>query len=152
VYAAKLQEGVFKKFIGLEDEGDLARSITELRGALQVLNDLGTVSSTDLPKLLVKDKKFPSVRNLNAVFKRIGTPKMLTLVSRRTRSDVALAVTSFIDVRNALAHESPPSMTDADVDRYFKQVKSWINAIDRELFSHVYRSSGAVYWNGAPAT
>lgn len=147
LYAARSQEDAYKRYFGLGDESDLARRIAEQISLFQLFDNGRRMAIQDYHGKLVKDRKFPSVYNIDTIFRRLGLPKIFRALSRRTRTDVELALRAFMDVRNALAHESPPSITDADVERYFRQVRSWIDAIDREFYSHVLRSSGAAFWD-----
>lgn len=140
------QEEAFRLYIGSKDERRFAEMILRDKTFLTLAMDTATLPSGDLVKILVKDKKFPSVRNFEALFKRIGVDRIFGKISARTASDFELNLRSFIDVRNALAHESPPSVTDVDLLRYFAQIKAWIDAIDRELYSHVAKVSGTAFW------
>jgi hypothetical protein len=142
----KHQDDAFRLYVGTKDEGRFAEAILADRSFAALLVDTETMQSSDLASMLVKDKKFPSTRNFEALFKRIGIDKIFGKLSARTASTFELNLRSFMDVRNALAHESPPSVTDEDLVRYFSQVRSWIDAIDRELYSHVVKVSGSAYW------
>ncbi len=142
----KSQEENFRRYIGDRDEATLAANIFGNPGVYLLMQDTEAIPSVDLDNLILKDKKFPSVRNLNVIFKRVGLPKISQEISRRTRLTFELNWQSFMDIRNALAHESPPSITDEDVDRYFSQIKKWVNAVDRTVYSHVVAVSGSGYW------
>jgi hypothetical protein len=146
LFTARLQEEFFKRYLGLGDENDLATKIQQNRQIFTLFEETSTFVQTDFNAKILKDKKFPSVNNIETLFRRLGIAKILNLMSKRTKSDVTLALKSFMDVRNALAHENPPSITDVDVDKYFKQIERWIDAIDREFFKHIVTSSGMEYW------
>ena len=143
---AKSQEDIFKRFLALGDEGELVERMNKQVLMFELFDNMKAVPSLDYSGKIIKDRKFPSVRNVDAMFKRLGIPRVFQRLSKRTRTDVELAFQSFMDVRNALAHESPPSITNLDVDR-FGQVGAWIDAIDREFYSHVVRCSGSRYWS-----
>lgn len=145
-FAAKSQEELFKRFLASGDENDLAVRTVEKSQIFSLFNDGGPIPALDFSSKIVKDRKFPSVYNIESMFRRLGIPKILQLLSKRTRTNVEFSLRAFMDVRNALAHESPPSITDLDVDRYFQQVEVWVEAIDREFYGHVVRCSGARYW------
>lgn len=140
------QEEAFRRYFGDKDEAGLAGKIAAASTVLSLLQDTDTVPAIDFDDLLLKGKKFPSVRNLNTLFRRIGLPKVSQGISRRTKTDFELNLQAFMDIRNALAHESPPSITDVDVAHYLRQMKRWLNAIDREFYSHVEKVSGPAYW------
>jgi hypothetical protein len=111
-----------------------------------VMQSAATLGGIPLEEFLVKDKKFPSVKNIKVLFRRLGLVDLSQKLSRRTRSNFDLSLQSFMDVRNALAHESPPSITDVDVNLYFTRIACWVDAIDREFYSHVVSTSGSAYW------
>jgi hypothetical protein len=142
----RIYEDAFRRYIGLGDEQDLAAKILDGRASIGVLDDATAVPPLEFRTRLIKDKKFPSPYNIDVLFKRMGLKKILQLVSRRTKSNVELGLRSFMDVRNALAHENPPSVTDEDVSRYLNQIARWIDAFDREFYGHVVRTSGSAYW------
>jgi len=146
LFAAKSQEDAFRRFFGLSEENDLAVRTIQHQRVFGLFNEGGTIPTLDFQAKLVKDKKFPSINNIDALFRRLGFPKMLQALSRRTRTNMEFALRAFMDVRNALAHEIPPSITDVDIDRYFSQVAGWVEAIDREFYGHVVKVSGARHW------
>lgn len=143
---AKTQEEHYKRYSALGDEVDLTDKIHKTSHVFQVLDEQKTFINQDGSVNLIKEKKFPSPQNMESLFRRMGLPKIIKQISKRTKSDAGLALQAFMDVRNALAHENPPSVTDIDVERYFDQTLQWINALDREFYSHVVRLSGTNYW------
>lgn len=143
---ARIYEETFRRYIGLGDEQDLAARILEAAPAQDALNDGAKLPPLAYRSKLIKDKKFPSVYNVDVLFKRLGLRKIFQLVSKRTLTNVEFGLQAFMDVRNALAHESPPSVTDEDVERYFKQIELWIGAFDREFYRHVVKISGSGHW------
>lgn len=143
----KSQEENFRRYTGDKNEVALAKKTIVDRDLFSIFVDSDPIPPMPLEDLIIKDKKFPSLRNFNTLFRRLGMPKTAHQINRRIKSDFELSLQSFMDVRNALAHESPPSVTDQDVERYLSQVDRWIKAIDREFYSHVVATSGAAYWH-----
>ncbi|MER9352343.1 hypothetical protein NKI61_03470 [Mesorhizobium sp. M0514] len=146
LFAARSQEELHRRFIALGDETELAIGTSQQLTAFGLLRDNDPMPVLDLVGKLVKDKKFPSIHNLDVLFRRLGRPKMIQALSKRTKTNAELALRAFMDVRNVLAHEDPLSITDVDVGRYFAQIESWIEGIDREFYGHVVKTSGAQYW------
>ncbi len=140
------QENNFRGYIGTRDEVRFAEVLVRERAILNFMTDAAQIPKVDLSDLIIKDKKFPSARNVEALFRRIGIDRISARLSARTKSSFELNLRSFMDVRNALAHESPPSITDVDVERYFQQIEIWIAAMDRELYNHIVQVSGSNYW------
>lgn len=142
----KYQEEAFKRFIGLGDESSFSTKILEEKSVFSVLDSSKAIPDCDLNDLIISDKKFPSIRNFDKLFKRLGIEKIYGKISMRTKSTFDLNLQSFMDMRNALAHECPPSITHVDVGRYFQQIELWIGAIDRIFYSHVVKTSGSPAW------
>jgi len=139
-------EDAFRRYFGLGDEQDLASRILAEPNIINVLDDGAPLPSLEYRSKIIKDKKFPSAYNVETLFKRLGLKKVLQLTSARTHTNVELGLRAFMDVRNSLAHENPPSITDLDVERYFRQIDLWIGAFDREFYRHVVRVSGSAHW------
>jgi hypothetical protein len=142
----RIQEELFRRYFGDRDEAGLADRMAASSTYYSLLREADQVPTAEFEKLLVKDKKFPSVRNFRALFRRMGLPNMISMMSKRMKTDFELNLRAFMDIRNALAHENPPSITDVDVARYFRQMARWINAIDRQFYKHVTKISGEAYW------
>jgi len=139
-------EEEFTRFLSYGDEIKMSNYLMSSVEALQSVDPLKPLPSFDITSSGVSDKKFPSKRNISSLFKRFGIKNIHSELSRRTRMDFELNLQSFMDLRNALAHESPPSVTDVDVSKYMDLVEKWIRAIDRIMYSHVVRASGASLW------
>lgn len=146
VIVARSQAEEYKRYIGMGNEVELAKQLLSQTDRYLILNDGALIPNLEFRSLIIKDKKFPSPNNLPVLFRRFGIQDIMQRVSRRTKGDFRLALQAFIDVRNALAHESPPSITDLDVARYIAQTDQWIASIDREFYSYVVRHGGADRW------
>lgn len=142
----KEQEEHYRRYSAFGDETELTAKTINKISLFQLADRQKPFLSQDMMVKLIREKKFPSPQNLETLFRRMGLPRITALLSRRTRSDFGLSLQAFMDVRNALAHENPPGITDVDVERYFSQLSQWIGALDREFYRHVVRCSGAGYW------
>lgn len=147
VIVARSQAEEYRKYIGLGNEVDLTRQLLNQAHRYLILDDDSNIPSLEFRALIIKDKKFPSPANLPILFRRFGIHDIMQRVSKRTKGDFRLGLQAFIDVRNALAHESPPSITDVDVGRYITQTDRWIASIDREFYSYVIRHGGPDHWS-----
>lgn len=143
---ARIQAEDYKRFIGNGNEVDLSEQVLARIDSFRIFDNTSPIPTIDFRSALVKDKKFPSTINLPVLFRRFGINNIMQSISRRTRTDFRLSLQAFMDVRNALAHESPPSITDVDVNHYFSQVRLWISTIDREFYSHAIKTAGARFW------
>lgn len=148
----KANEGTLKHFVVSNSEKAVVDRLESNVSGVKWLDDDELVPPYRFYEPAIRDKKFPSPDNIEALLARFGVADLLSQLSRLTRTDVPLKMQSFIDVRNAIAHESPPNLTEEDLEDHFRSVSLWVELIDRVLFSHVVRCSGLTCWQrAAPA-
>jgi hypothetical protein len=109
------------------------------------------LSSGDIPKKLlntdkITNKKYPSVKNIRSLFIRIGIENIFSLIDRKLRTNSSLQLESFLSIREAIAHQAPPSLTYNDIKKYLDDLKVFVGVIDRVLYSHVLRYTGNNCW------
>lgn len=97
-------------------------------------------------EVIIKGKKYPSVENVKSLFLRIGIPNILDIISKKANRDFKSQLESFLNVREAIAHQIPPNLTFNDVERHFDNIYMLINMIDRQLFSHIVKCSNTKFW------
>lgn len=139
-------EGTLRKFVISGSEKELLDRMDGPRNGLSWLDDGSAIPLHAFYESLIKEKKFPTPENIDVLFGRFGLKNVIAEVSKRTKSDVSLKLRSFLDVRNAIAHEFPPGITEEDLEDFFASLSKWVGVIDRLLFSHVVRCSGAECW------
>lgn len=144
---ARSMEANYFNYVADRDEVKLASKIGTKRHLLALVDGSQPIPVMDYREAVISDRSFPSTKNFDRLFGRVGIPKMSSKLNSRVKGDFLLALQSLMDVRNALAHEYPPPITDVDVKRHLKNLNGWINAIDREIFSHLVRVSGSKYWS-----
>jgi hypothetical protein len=136
----------YKRYAYDENERRFLRSV-DIRGqAFHLSVDANPFPTYLRGQHLLKDRKYPSVDNLEVLFSRIGLETIFNDLSRRMRTDAALALKSFNDIRNTIAHENPPPLTFLDIERHFKDIQALISAVDRILWAYVVRWSGVSCW------
>lgn len=139
-------EQSFRNFLSDGDEIKLASNVSANRDLLVLADPTAVLPPIDFKDGVLAKRRFPSPKNFDRLFGRVGIAKMSSRMNARVKGDFLLALQSLMDVRNALAHESPPAVTDVDVQRHVDNARKWINGIDRELYSHVVRTSGSLFW------
>jgi len=142
----KANEGTLRNLVVTGSEKEALDRMDGPHSGLVWLRDSDLVPNYRFYDPAIRDKKFPSVDNMDALFRRFGIDNIIDKMSRKSRSDVALTLKSFIDVRNSIAHEAPPELTEDDLERHFGSVDRWVSLIDRILHSQVIRASGRDYW------
>ena len=138
----------YKNFINLPDEIQLLEGLKR-KPQNGLLDDSGSIEGRLDPLVVVGDRKYPSVKNIRQLFVRIGLRNLWDMVNRRTRRDFAFVLQSFLDVREAIAHQAPPPLTFVDVRSHIRNVQSFVNAVDRILYSHVLRHHGRKCWRSS---
>ncbi len=96
--------------------------------------------------IILKDNKYPSVKNIKRLFSRIGIDNIFHRLGGLCNTDVELKIDSFQSMRTALAHDAPPDVTIVDVRNYGRDMKMIVGAIDRVLCSHLSTMSGPDCW------
>lgn len=86
--------------------------------------------------VIVGNRKYPSVKNIKAIFNRIGVPNIFHRLNAITKRDSEKVLQSFLDIRQAIAHQSPPNLTYPDVRSYIRNVQGIVRALDRILYTH----------------
>lgn len=137
--------GAYKSFINNSDESRLLSAIKS-KPINKLLDDNCPIKNLINPLGVVGDRKYPSIRNLKRLFTRIGISNIFDRVNRKTKKNYIPLVQSFLDIRQAIAHQGPPNLTYIDVKNYIKNIQGFVSAIDRILFSHVSNCHGMHCW------
>jgi hypothetical protein len=99
--------------------------------------------------IVIGNRKYPSIKNIKALFNRIGVPNIFDRLDAITRRDSEKILQSFLDIREAIAHQSPQSLTDSEVKTHIRNVQGIVRALDRVLYSHVMAHHGRKCWRTA---
>jgi hypothetical protein len=96
---------------------------------------------------IYRDRKYPSVKNLQDLFNRFGFSNIFDELNRIGRRDTKALLISFNDLRTEMAHTGMPiGLTPGDIRLHIKNVRSVVGYIDRLFYSHVAKSVGAARW------
>ena len=142
----KANEGTLRNLIVTGSEREALDKLSTAHSGLGWLDQAIELPTYPFYTSVIREKKFPSPDNLDFLFSRFGLSNVLGEMSARTSSDIPLKMKSFMDVRNAIAHEFPPNITEEDLENYFESISLWVSTIDRILFSYVVRCSGSSCW------
>jgi hypothetical protein len=139
-------QGQFHSFTVSGDERKIVRELDcDALKTRYFLADAKVDRAFDLV-CIVKDRKYPSVKNWKGLFFRLGLNDGFASVDRILRRDSKLLLRSFNDVRSTLAHGGSVSLTPLDVTRHLKNLQDVVRAIDRVLFGHLCKHSGKETW------
>ncbi|MBI5020506.1 MAG: hypothetical protein HZB59_03640 [Ignavibacteriales bacterium] len=140
------QMGHFRKYFHQNDERELAKQLEITQQLYSVLDNNQIYNNQFNHELIVHHNKYPSIKNLKIVFFRFGIDNIISEMNKRGKKDYELLIKSFLDVRESIAHELPPSLTHIDVRRHFHNISDSIDKIDRILFTHVKKYFGPNCW------
>lgn len=139
----------FKRFAFSEEEGALHQSINAEADLWSFLSGTPHLPAFFDGRALHEACAYPSFKNLKKLFARLGVLDVDARLSRVLRRDVETLVAAFQDIRTALAHAAPPSITIKDVrDRLGDQLRL-VAALDRVMFSHISVHGGPECWVAA---
>lgn len=145
-----IPDKVHKLAVGFESEDT---TLTTLQNTLKNTNQLLNLHAT-LPEYALKGdflyerKKYPSVDNLNIIYKRIGIKKIFNEVSRELGSDAQSDLESLSSLRTTLAHNGQLiGISFDDVIKRLGKFIQFVKAIDKVLHKHVRRELGDSFWN-----
>lgn len=104
------------------------------------------LSSVLRPELILKGRKYPSVENLDVLFKRLGIPNFIDRVDGKIRRNTKLLLTSFLSIRQDIAHQEAPDLQYITVREQVDNVTTVVRGMDRVLQAHVTGCHGTQCW------
>ena len=136
----------YKKYLFQEEE---RAAINNLKIDKPYYNLVG--SGNDIPdeftlERMLDRRKYPSIKNLKVLFKRIGINNVFVEVNMRAKKNLETSLDSFLSIREAIAHQNAPQLTVNDVKRHFDNITLLISYIDRVTYSQIVRISGIAIW------
>ena len=135
----------YKNFIYQPNEKKLFASL----GAAYcntLLIDSNPLGGKIITNIVTGDRKYPSVKNVKSLYFRIGISDIFQKANQVTRKNIDNILKSFLSIREAIAHQSPPNITYTDTKRHLKNMQSFIGGLDRVLHSHVIKHHGSACW------
>jgi len=136
----------FKTYINSGDESKiLTRLSTNLPHYKIILNN-EIFTNQIPPSLIIGTKKYPSIKNLNLLYNRLGISKIIIEIQKKGKKDYEMMLKSFLDVRETIAHQKAPSITIEDVKRHYSNINEIIGMLDRVTYSYISRKSGSIFW------
>jgi hypothetical protein len=141
-------KNAYRGFITSNDEITFLEKITKTLGHNAFLlafnhNQLPTLDA----KLIYNDKKYPSPRNVNHLFCRLGINNIFHKLNSIAKSDQELVLKSFNDLRTAFAHQGiPVGLNNNDIKSKLKQIRRLVYFIDKVFYEHVKQHTGISTW------
>lgn len=141
------QRALYEAFIHTRDEPRILQKLDVKNFCFKVINDNEIFVNQIDAKKIVFDKKYPSVKNMKILFNRLGIKDVFSIINPKGGKDFAFILTSFLDIRETIAHQESTDLTFSDVIRNFQYIEELINQLDRVAFKMVCSTSGISFWH-----
>jgi hypothetical protein len=138
----------YKEFYYLNDEKKLLEKLDAAPPNI-ILSASSAITGILNSFIVVGNRKYPSIKNIKTLFNRIGISNIFHRLDAITRRNSEMLLQSFIDIRQAIAHQSPPRLTYPEVKTYIRNVQGIVRALDRILYAHVIAHHGKNCWRTA---
>jgi hypothetical protein len=140
------QKDIFKQHLFNGNEAKTLIKMASSMSVYEVLEDDSVLNRSIVAGTVLGTNKYPSIKNLKIVYNRIGIEDIFLELHRKSRSDITSQLSSFLDIREAISHQTPSSLTYTDIKRHLSNLKNIINYLDRIKYSHLSKISGAGCW------
>ncbi|MBV9788968.1 MAG: hypothetical protein JOZ51_12375 [Chloroflexi bacterium] len=139
---------LYKSFFASNDEVDFLKKLSNTLG--QDFRQVA-IDGVNVPVLQTRyiyaDKKYPSPDNMKHLFNRLGISDIFSQLNKSARTDLKAVLVSFNDIRTSVAHQGVPvGLTAKDIGLRLKDVKRVVSHIDKILYFHVVKHTGAICW------
>ncbi|MFT4850454.1 MAG: hypothetical protein ACI83B_003011 [Sediminicola sp.] len=142
----KGQKDLFKQNLFNGDEAKTLKKMASSMSVYDVYQDDFVLNQSIVAGTVLGTNKYPSIKNLKIVYNRIGISDIFSELHRKSQSDITSQLSSFLDIREAISHQTPSSLTYTDIKRHLSNLKNIINYLDRIKYSHLSKISGVGCW------
>jgi len=145
--AGKKQKLAFQHYIAFGDEGKFLDNLSKANDFEDLFCSSTLIKSVISQPEHVRDRKYPSKKNIVALFRRFGLRDIFNSIDTRGKKNYKRVLESFSDIRTSIAHEHPtPDLTSDDIKKHLAEISDFIAKIDVVMYSHVSKTSGADCW------
>jgi hypothetical protein len=137
---------LYRKFLLENNEVQTIKDLQKNIALMYLADDKLNMQSFRISQIYA-DKKYPSPKNLQKLFFRLGIDNIFDEISKKLRKDSKKELDSFNSVRTSIAHEA--QITGLSLDDIKAKLTSIIKiteAIDIILFDHFKSHTGAESW------
>lgn len=141
------QRSIYEGFVQNRDESKILEKLAITNTLIYSVLDSSSVLTNHIDAhVILKERKYPSPKNLKVLFNRLGIKYIFDQLNRKGQKDYELLLRSFLDIRETIAHQESTALTFTDVQRHFSNIGDFIDKADRVLYSHICSESGEKYW------
>jgi hypothetical protein len=145
-FALRQFAGVFERFVATRDEVPIAATLGSERAFWPIMTGADAVPAFIKGADVHDGTAYPSYKNLQKLFTRLGLPKIQNRIAAILGRDVEVMIENFQSIRTALAHAAPPTITINDVRSRLADMAALVRALDRILYGHILTHGGADCW------
>lgn len=141
-------EQYYKSFLFDKDnEKETIKKLIKYKNVLKkYVDDSELFDIAWLAKNVWGDKKYPSVKNITILYHRLGITDVFEVLSRLKHKDYKTPLTSFMSIRESIAHVGAGAVTYTDIINHILLVNELIYLLDKELFKLCCRVAGSEFW------
>lgn len=136
----------FESYLYSGDEKTMLAALDVNSSAYDVIRPGSILDKTARIEAVCVERKYPSPKNWQRLYQRVGMPDVFGLVSSALSRDAESLLESFNDVRTAIAHENPPDLTITDVVRHLDNMIDFVRALDRVTFQYMNKYAIGRCW------
>lgn len=145
--AGKKQRAAFQEYIVRGDEGKFIQDLSDLNDLNDFFVDSVLVKQVIHQTAHVRDRKYPSKKNIIALFKRFGIKDLFKAIEKEGKKDYKNILASFSDIRTEIAHQHPsPDLIFSDLQQSLDSISDLVAKTDQVLYAHVLMVSGEDCW------
>jgi hypothetical protein len=144
--ASKRLGPAFSKYFYDKDEKNLIAAIQDESSLWPLLVGGSNLPSFFEGKAIHDGAAYPSIKNIKKLFARLGIKNMIDEIGKALKRDAELMIDGFQNIRTALAHSAPPTVTINDVETRLSDSQELVGAIDRIFCRHVTKHGGRDCW------
>lgn len=145
--AGNMQKQAFQNYLLTNDESKFITALSSLNDFEKFFVNSGPVKDVIHQTAHIRDRKYPSKKNISTLFKRFGINDIFKAIQIKGRKDYLSILESFSDIRTEIAHQHPtPNLSLPDLQKVLCDIKLFVAIIDKVLYKHVVRTSGQDCW------
>lgn len=138
---------IYKKYLLDNNESEFIKDLINKNEIPPFYDNKSNVKSVINHMEFVRDRKYPSNKNISTLFNRFGMCDIFKKIHKKSKKDYRLILKSFSDKRTEIAHRFPSeNLTHTDIKTNLHNVTEIVNQLDRILYSHVCKTSGTDCW------
>ncbi|TCL03687.1 HEPN domain-containing protein [Sodalis ligni] len=143
----RLQKNAFSGLLLNGDEKQFINKISGIRNLKYFFTETSQIKGLVKSHEFVRDRKYPSEKNIKALFYRFGLDNIFDEINHRGKRDFKKVLESFSDSRTAIAHDHVTiSLNLQEVKLKLQAVRDIIVVLDKVLYKHVCSISGPEFW------